>query len=119
MTRGLPSRLVVWIVRFRRGDNGATEVSREPGVSEQQQIVATQAKAQGAEQRWVTKDGYTQLPQQMREELGVGNGSHVWFLKNQGRWQAWPEPELESLLSTEGQEAPDGASDSKEGDTGG
>ena len=64
--------------------------------------VATQAKAQGAEQRWVTKDGYTQLPEQMREELGVGNGTHIWFVKNQGRWQAWPEPELESLLSTEG-----------------
>lgn len=87
------------VIRFRRGPAGNTEVTREPSAGEAQREIASQAKAHGAKQRWVTREGYTQLPENMREDLRLDTGGHVWFLKNQSRWEAWPEDELAKFLS--------------------
>ncbi len=53
------------------------------------------AVAAGATQRWVTPDGYTQLPASMTAELG---NSHVWFLPGKRHWTAWPEADLDEAL---------------------
>lgn len=87
------------VIRFRRGPAGNTEVGREPSAGEAQREIASKAKAHGAKQRWVTREGYTQLPENMREDLRLDTGGHVWFLKNQSRWEAWPEDELAKFLS--------------------
>jgi hypothetical protein len=93
------------VLRFRRSATGATEVDRGPSASPEEIEIRTQARKQGAEQRWVTRDGYTQLPDAMREELGVGSGANIWFLKKRDRWGAWRELELELLFN------PDAGSD--------
>lgn len=63
--------------------------------------LATAARTQGAEQILVTVDGYTQLPEAMRRELELGpGGTHVWFLRGNNVWEAWPEDKLEALLSS-------------------
>jgi hypothetical protein len=38
------------------------------------------AKA-NAEAQWVTREGYTKLPANMVKDIGVGDGSLLWFLK--------------------------------------
>jgi predicted ATPase len=86
------------VIRFQRGPDGATLVSREATTGENALEVARKAKEQGAEQRWVTGDGYTQVPEIMRNDLEVGAGKHVWFLKGPERWEVWPEEELDGLL---------------------
>jgi hypothetical protein len=65
------------------------------------QAVLEHASAQGAKQRWVTAEGYTQLPDAMREELAIGEGRHVWFLRGSGRWEAWREDELDRMMGSE------------------
>jgi predicted ATPase len=87
------------VLRFRRSAAGSTEVERIPSASPKELELRARAQDKGAEQRWVTRDGYTQLPEAMLTDLGVGSGAHVWFLKNRGRWGAWPEEELGDLLS--------------------
>lgn len=87
------------VLRFRRSPAGSTEVDRVPSVGREDQELRARAQEKGAEQRWVTRDGYTQLPEVMLTDLGVGSGAHVWFLKKGDRWGAWPERELQDLLS--------------------
>lgn len=86
------------VVRFRRDEGGATAVERVLSADPTAADLARRAEQQGAKQRWVTRDGYTELPEAMREDLHVGAGAHVWFLRGHERWEAWPEDELAQLL---------------------
>ena len=86
------------VLRFSRSATGSTEVERVPSLGPEAIELRQRATAQGADQRWVTRDGYTQLPDAMCADLGVGSGANVWFLKNHERWGAWPEKELEQLF---------------------
>ena len=67
-------------------------------VERREAALRERAREQGAQQRWVTPDGFTQLPEIMLADLGIPAGGHVWFLRNQGRWAAWPEAELEGMF---------------------
>jgi len=87
------------VLRFGRSSTGSTEVERVHSAGPKELQIRQHAKEQGAEQSWVTRDGYTQLPEPMRDDLQIGNGAHVWFLKNHDRWGAWPESELEKLFT--------------------
>lgn len=49
-------------------------------------------------ERWVDAEGVTRLPRAMREELGVGDGAYIWFLRGPERWEAWRESELCEIL---------------------
>lgn len=95
------------VLRFRRSATGDTEVDRVPSAGPKELELRAQAREQGADQRWVTRDGYTQLPEAMREDLRVGSGASIWFVKDRGRWGAWPEQELEDLLNPGGDESDD------------
>lgn len=97
------------VIRFARSPDGATEVRRAPAVDEERRAVALRAKEQGAEQRWITRDGYTQLPDNMREDLRLAEGGHVWFVKGSKHWEAWPETELDELFGTSDESAGDDA----------
>jgi AAA domain/AAA domain, putative AbiEii toxin, Type IV TA system len=90
------------VIRFHRDPGGATQVTREPTASAEARELAQQAEAQGAKQRWVTSDGFTRLPEGMRDELAVGGGKHVWFLRGPERWEAWPEEDLDQMLGGSG-----------------
>ena len=54
--------------------------------------------AEEPRERWVDAGGVTRLPRAMREELGVGDGEHIWFLRGPERWEAWRESELCEIL---------------------
>jgi hypothetical protein len=93
--------------RPSRGEGAATRVERAPAeATGGQSTVARRAKAQGAEERWVTREGYTQLPEAMRRDLGLENGRKLWFLKRKAAWEAWPEDRLEHLLGKDGEGTP-------------
>lgn len=97
------------VIRFRRNESGATEVVREPSVTEAQRKLARKAREQNADDQWVTPDGYTRLPDNMRHELGLDNGGGlVWFLKRKDRWEAWPEADLAAVLGESEPEEGDG-----------
>jgi hypothetical protein len=85
---------------FRRGD-GASDAVRGPSVGEAPSDIDRKSREQGAKQGWVTREGYTQIPDAMREELQLALGGHVWFLKGKKRWEAWPGKELEALFPNE------------------
>lgn len=89
------------VIRFSRDENGATRVKREPSQDEAKRIIEERAKEKGAEHLWVTKDGYTKLPEKMVAELGARDGGHVWFLKGPEHWEAWPEADVDSLFRGE------------------
>ena len=89
------------VLRFRRSETGSTEVTRGPSVGEEESKLRARAKEKGAEQRWVTSDGYTQIPDNMRSEMQLGEGGHVWFVKGPRHWEAWPEAELDELFTPE------------------
>ena len=58
------------VIRFERGPSGETVVTRAPAADEAQRRDFDQrAKSHGAEAQWVTRDGYTQLPEIMRRRL--------------------------------------------------
>jgi energy-coupling factor transporter ATP-binding protein EcfA2 len=86
------------VIRFQRDPGEATKVSREPTAGPESIELAHRAAAQGAKQRWVTGDGFTRLPDAMRQELEVSGGKHIWFLRGPERWEAWPEEELERMV---------------------
>lgn len=88
------------VIRFERGPAGETVVTRAPVANDaRRRDLDQQAKSQGAEAQWVTRDGYTQLPDVMRGDLKLTNGGHLWFLKGQRTWEAWPEDQLAALLA--------------------
>jgi len=87
------------VIRFSRGPSGETVVTRAPATDDaNRRELEERAKNQGAAAQWVTRDGYTQLPGGMRGDLNLFNGGHLWFLKGQRTWEAWPEDQLEALL---------------------
>jgi hypothetical protein len=90
------------VIRFARRADGTSEVTRAPSSSEERRRIAALAREQGAEQRWITRDGYTQIPDNMRADLQLGEGGHVWFLKGPKRWEAWPEAEVDELFGPPG-----------------
>ncbi|MGK3995143.1 hypothetical protein [Sorangium sp. So ce1024] len=59
--------------------------------------IAAGARAAGAQLRRVTPEGYTQLPAEMVDALGLRDGGALWFLRSTvgGRWEAWREHELD------------------------
>lgn len=95
------------VLRFSRSATGSTEVERVQSLGPEAIELRERATKQGAKQRWVTRDGYTQLPEIMCTDLDIGSGAHVWFLRNHGRWGAWPERELEELFDPGSEAAKD------------
>jgi hypothetical protein len=89
------------VIRFDRAPGGATQVTRVPAASPASAELVEKAKRAGAEDLWVTRDGYTKVPGKMCDDLAVGPGRHIWFLKVSGRWGAWPEDELNRMLGGE------------------
>jgi hypothetical protein len=69
------------VVRFQRKGNVSrvTRESRAPGA----EVLAEQARQRGAEEEYVTAEGYTRLPERMRSEMGVEAGGMIWFLKDE------------------------------------
>jgi hypothetical protein len=96
------------VIRFARRADGTSEVRRVPAVNEERRAIAQRAEEQGAKQRWVTRDGYTQLPDNMREDLRLQDGGHVWFLKGPQHWEAWPEAEVDELFHISDEAGHDG-----------
>lgn len=94
------------VVRFHRAASGATTVSRAPSETEEQALIAERAKEQNAQRQWVTRDGYTELPEMMRKDLGLAQGGGLWFLKRD-RWEAWPDPDIADFLGGEAPEKND------------
>ena len=65
----------------------------------------TAARAAGARRHWVSKDGYTQLPPEMREQMGLDQaGGHIWFLPDGSgpAWKAWKEEDLDAVFGDRG-----------------
>jgi energy-coupling factor transporter ATP-binding protein EcfA2 len=77
------------VVRFNR-TNG--QVRAERVVSENN--TTELARRSGALPQWVSREGYTLLPQPMRESLHLTNGGPLWFLRGARSWEAWREDEL-------------------------
>lgn len=75
------------VIRFDR-DAGAPRAQRSrPAQSETDIALEEKARASGAESLWVTRDGWTQLPAAMVEDLAVPpSGGCVWFLKGKHGW---------------------------------
>jgi len=89
------------VLRAFRKPDGTTDVVRGPSTGEAPPDVDKKSREGGAKQGWVTRDGYTQLPEPMREELHLALGGNVWFLKGKSRWEAWPGQDLERLFPNE------------------
>ncbi|WP_437531387.1 AAA family ATPase [Sorangium sp. So ce726] len=86
------------VLRFSRSPEGETLVTRQPSRSDRE--LQARARESGAEEQWVTPDGYTRLPSDMRHKLGLQSGGYLWFLRSrpEGRWEAWTEAELDEQL---------------------
>ncbi|KYG07702.1 hypothetical protein BE21_27895 [Sorangium cellulosum] len=96
------------VLRFSRSPEGETLVTRQPSRSDRE--YRARAKESGADEQWVTPDGYTRLPSEMRNKLGLQNGGYLWFLRSrpEGRWEAWTAAELDEQLGL-GDTPPKGA----------
>jgi AAA domain, putative AbiEii toxin, Type IV TA system len=94
------------VVRFARSSEGSTLVSRQPSGANDE--VRVKARAAGAEEQWVTREGYTRLPVPMLDALDLRAGGYLWFLRSgpERRWQAWTAKELDEMLGLEGDEDP-------------
>lgn len=101
------------LLRVHRKESGASDVVRAPSVGEAPLEIERKGREDGAKQGWVTREGYTQLPEMMREDLQVTLGGHLWFLKGKARWEAWAGPELERLFPREEPEDRDSQRDSE------
>lgn len=95
------------VLRVFRRDGGWSDVVRGPSAGEAPPEIDRKGREQGAKQGWVTREGYTQLPEPMREDLHLTLGGHVWFLKGKTRWEAWPGQDLERLFPQEESEERD------------
>ena len=89
------------VMRFRRDAEGSTQVER--AIASAGSDVTREAKEKGASEVFVSREGFTRLPDAMRKEVAVGeNGARVWFLRGAERWEAWPEAELDNLFAEKG-----------------
>ena len=87
------------VIQFSRTDSGQTHVTRAPSANEGDRAFAENAQAKGAKKQFVTRDGYTQLPDIMLKDLKLAGGGHLWFLKGENAWEAWREEELAAILA--------------------
>lgn len=93
------------VVRFSRSAEGVTSVMRQPS-----DLIGAdlreRARARGAEDQWVTPEGYTKLPKVMLDDLGFQAGGYLWFLRSEekGRWEAWTAPELDQMFGFPGKD---------------
>ncbi len=96
------------VVQFSRTEDElpSTHVTRAPSsLSSGDPKFQQEARAAGAEERWVTRDGYTKLPERMRAHLGVTKaGGNVWFLPSDttDRWEAWRADEVDEMFGHRG-----------------
>ncbi|MBI2389744.1 MAG: ATP-binding protein [Deltaproteobacteria bacterium] len=89
------------VVRFSRDPDGWSRVEDVPTVVEEP--LSREAREKGAEEVYVSKEGFTRLPEPMRAELGLGQqGTRLWFLRGAEAWEAWPEQQLATLLAEKG-----------------
>lgn len=95
------------VLRVYRKEGRSSDVVRAPSVGEAPAEMERKGREDGAKQGWVTRDGYTQLPEPMREDLELTLGGHVWFLKGKSRWEAWAGHDLERLFPREESEERD------------
>ncbi len=98
---GIPDDGSNLVDRIRAAVARAKVVAKEGDgeVERREAALRERAREQGAQERWVTPDGFTQLPEIMLADLGTkGVGGHVWFLRNHDRWGAWTEAELEEMF---------------------
>ncbi|MEZ4315111.1 MAG: hypothetical protein R3F14_44420 [Polyangiaceae bacterium] len=89
------------VLRVFRREDGFSDVVRGPSAGEAPPEIDRKGKESGAKQGWVTREGYTQLPEPMREDMHLTLGGHVWFLKGKTKWEAWPGQDLERLFPSE------------------
>jgi hypothetical protein len=91
------------VVRFSRSPEGVTTVTREASSAGDE--LRAKARTSGAEEQWVTGDGYTKLPRIMLENLEMQAGGHLWFLRSEtgGKWQAWTAADLDQMLGLSGE----------------
>ncbi len=94
------------VIRFQRDPGGATTVSRAPSESAESAALTKKAKEQGADRAWVSRDGYTELPENMRKDLQLMQGGGLWFLKGE-RWEAWPDRDVNQMLGGDDTAEPD------------
>jgi hypothetical protein len=87
------------VIRFSRTASGPTQVTRAPSATQSDQEFSEKALAKGAKKQFVTRDGYTQLPDIMLKDLQFVDGGHLWFLKGKNAWEAWREEDLTTLLA--------------------
>jgi AAA domain, putative AbiEii toxin, Type IV TA system len=85
------------VIRFHRDPGGPTRVTRDPSETAAQAAIRRKAQEAKAEPRYVTRDGYTELPEVMRKDLGLTQGGGLWFLKGD-RWEAWPEHDVDAMF---------------------
>lgn len=90
------------VIRFSRSPEGVTSVARLPSAGNDE--LRAKARAAGAEEQWVTPEGYTRLPEEMRSTLGLQSGGYLWFLRStaEPRWEAWTAEELDEMLGFKG-----------------
>ncbi len=90
------------VLRFFRSADGVTSVERQ--VTSLDDALARKARERGAEEQWVTPEGYTKLPVEMQTSLGVQAGGHLWFFQTtpRDRWEAWTAEELNEQLGFKG-----------------
>ena len=95
------------VIRFHRDPGGATRVTRDPNETAEQAEITRKAKEANATRQWVTRDGFTELPEVMRKDLGLTQGGGLWFLKGD-RWEAWPDRDVDHVF---GGDEPAGSED--------
>lgn len=97
------------VIRFERSPDGVCSTRRAP--ARQEELggnIRESAIQKGAEERYVTREGYTQLPEIMIRDLGFDHdGGKLWFARAQSRWEAWPEHELAEYLGAVDEESED------------
>lgn len=85
------------VLRFSRSAEGASMVTRQPSAANDE--LRKEARAAGAEEQWVTHEGYTRLPTEMLDELDLRGGGYLWFLRgSERRWEAWTAGELDEMF---------------------
>jgi hypothetical protein len=83
-------------------------VTREPRVLGEEEITL-RAQSSGAEKQYVTPEGFTRLPENMRRELELEGGGRIWFLRDERmRWSAWKTEELDALFGLRGKSPEEG-----------
>lgn len=91
------------VIRFSRSPEGVTSVERRAARADD--ALRERASAAGAEEQWVTPEGYTKLSEDMVQSLDLSSGGYLWFLRSEprGRWEAWKADELDRRFGLKGE----------------